>query len=108
MRRARGPEATAWEARNICNMRAHRRSQRGRRKAYVGDEGTWMGRRSMVRGKTSNSGPGGWIPVGLVVLAAFVIASGISHRLLGASMTEWPEYGADAGATKYSPLDQIN
>ena len=40
-----------------------------------------------------------------IAVAAIQASVGVQH---GAAKGEWPYYAADAGSTKYSPLDQIN
>jgi len=45
-----------------------------------------------------------WVLVGIAVLLA--VRLGVAQQ--GATGSEWTRYGADAGSTKYAPLDQIN
>src|SRR4029077_2988747 len=44
--------------------------------------------------------------VALVIVCAFTVV-GVRGQS-GATKGEWPNYGADKGHTRYSPLDQIN
>jgi len=49
-----------------------------------------------------------WIP-GLAPLACLVVWTAVpAHAQTGAKNGEWRTYGGDLGATRYSPLDQIN
>jgi quinoprotein glucose dehydrogenase len=43
----------------------------------------------------------------IVCLAALLVWSAPTSAQRGASRSEWPTYGGDAGSTKYAPLDQI-
>ena len=47
--------------------------------------------------------------VSIVVLVALALATiGLPARVAAGQEVAWAAYAADAAATKYSPLDQIN